>query len=135
MQFNKSTLDKYLKIAREYISRYISPLLSATKAIHPVVRNRMMNIAYAGIVALAFVLSLIKNNDVSASVSPKDKLDYLILESAIDYESDSPSVQAASVYPQSSIENILSLTEMVRYEDTIKTVEQDIVLQKGVGGQ
>ena len=78
MQFNKSTLDKYLRIAREYISRYISPLLSATKAIHPVVRNRMMNIAYAGIVALAFVLSLIKNNDVSASVSPKDKLDYLI---------------------------------------------------------
>lgn len=131
MQFNKSTLDKYLRIAREYISRYISPLLSATKAIHPVVRNRMMNIAYAGIVALAFVLSLIKNNDVSASVSPKDKLDYLILESAIDYESDSPSVQAASVYPQSSIENIRSLTEMVRYEDTIKTVEQDIVLQKG----
>ena len=131
MQFNKSTLDKYLRIAREYISRYISPLLSATKAIHPVVRNRMMNVVYAAIVALAFVLSLIKNNDVSASVSPKDKLDYLILESAIDSESDSPSVQAASVYPQSSIENILSLTEMVRYEDTIKTVEQDIVLQKG----
>ena len=65
MQFNKSTLDKYLRIAREYISRYISPLLSATKAIHPVVRNRMMNIAYAGIVALAFVLSLIKNNTLA----------------------------------------------------------------------
>ena len=35
--------------------------------------NRVMTACYAGVVGLAFVLALINNNDVSASVAPKDK--------------------------------------------------------------
>lgn len=88
--------------------------------------NRVMTACYAGVVGLAFVLALINNNDVSASVAPKDKLDYLILESSVADNYDNP-----SIYPQSSIENIRSLFEMVRYEESVKTIEHEIKLAKG----
>ncbi len=88
--------------------------------------NRVMTACYAGVVGLAFVLALINNNDVSASVAPKDKLDYLILENSVNDNYDNP-----SIYPQSSIENIRSLFEMVRYEESVKTIEHEIKLSKG----
>ena len=47
------------------------------RVVHHKNNNRIMTICYTGVVGLAFVLALINNNDVSASVAPRDKLDYL----------------------------------------------------------
>lgn len=100
--------------------------LRVLRVVHHKNNNRIMTACYAGVVGLAFVLALINNNDVSASVAPKDKLDYLILENSIVDNYNNP-----SIYPQSSLENIRSLFEMVRYEESVKTVEHEIKLAKG----
>lgn len=90
-------------------------------------KHRVIAVGYAVAVAFAFILSLTNNNDVNASISPNERFDYLMLENAISTGmSDTP-----SVYPQSSVENIKSLFEMVNYKEKEKTVENEIVVSKG----
>ena len=76
---------------------------------------------------LAFVLSLTNNNDVSASVAPRERLDYIMFENNI----ASNLQNQESIYPQSSIENIKSLFEMVNYNSQSKIIENEIVVSKG----
>ena len=89
-------------------------------------RNKVMPVGYAMLIVLAFVLSLTKNNDVSASVTPKNKIDYILLENSINNN-----LSTEDIYPQSSIDNIRSLFEMVNYQETTKTIEHEIKLSKG----
>lgn len=120
----------------------IEKVLGKLKSIHPRIRNKAMNVFYTIVVSLAFILSLINNNDVSASVSPKEKLDYLLLENSIfspqelEAQNDLPEEfvdepNTASIYPQKSVDSIRELLGMVQSEDVIQTVEKDITLSQG----
>ena len=87
----------------------------------------MITLGYAAAIASAFVLSLTNNNDVSASVAPRERLDYIMFENNI----ASNLQNQESIYPQSSIENIKSLFEMVNYNSQSKIIENEIVVSKG----
>lgn len=89
-------------------------------------KNKVMTVGYALLIVFAFILSLANNSDVNASVSPQDKMDYLLLENSINNN-----YTTANIYPESSIENIKSLFEMVNYKETTKTIEQEIKVSKG----
>ena len=89
-------------------------------------KNKILTVAYALLIGFAFILSLANNNDVSASVSPKNKIDYLLLENSIN-----ENYAGETIYPQSSVDNIRSLFEMINYRETTKTVEHEIELMKG----
>ena len=90
-------------------------------------RQRLMTLGYAVAVAVALVLSLVNNNAVNASVAPRERLDYIIFENNIVNNLQNPE----SVYPESSIENIKSLFEMVNYNSQSKTIENEIIISKG----
>lgn len=90
-------------------------------------RHRMITLGYAAAIASAFVLSLINNNDVSASVAPRERLDYIMFENNI----ASHLQNQESIYPQSSIENIKSLFEMVNYNSQSKVIENEIIVSQG----
>ena len=90
-------------------------------------RHRMITLGYAAAIASAFVLSLTNNNDVSASVAPRERLDYIMFENNI----ASNLQNQESIYPQSSIENIKSLFEMLNNNSQSKIIENEIVVSKG----
>lgn len=90
-------------------------------------KHRLLALGYATAVTFAFILSLTNNNNVNASVSRTDKFDYLMLENTINNEVNS----AETIYPESSVENIRSLYEMVNYGSREKTVENEIEVSKG----
>lgn len=90
-------------------------------------KHRLLALGYATAVTFAFILSLTNNNNVNASVSRTDKFDYLMLENTINNEVSS----AETIYPESSVENIRSLYEMVNYGSREKTIENEIEVSKG----
>lgn len=127
-------IKKYIKIVRSGAAVAYTAFARTVRSAHIYIRskfgyryrNKVMPVGYALLIVLAFVLSLTKNNDVSASVAPKNKIDYIILENSINNN-----LSADAVYPQSSIDNIRSLFEMVNYQETTKTIEHEIKISKG----
>ncbi len=127
-------IKKYIKIVRSGAAVAYTAFARTVRSVHIYIRskfgyryrNKVMPVGYALLIVLAFVLSLTKNNDVSASVAPKNKIDYIILENSINNN-----LSADAVYPQSSIDNIRSLFEMVNYQETTKTIEHEIKISKG----
>ena len=94
---------------------------------NPRYRHRLLALAYATAVTFAFVLSLSNNNSVKASVSRTDKFDYLMMENTIQNGISAPE----TIYPESSVENIKSLYDMVNYGNREKTVDNEIEISKG----
>ena len=90
-------------------------------------KHRLLVLAYATAVTFAFILSLTNNNSVNASVSRTDKFDYVMMESSIQNGVSTPE----TLYPESSVENIKSLYDMVNYGNREKTVENEIEIAKG----
>lgn len=90
-------------------------------------KHRLLALGYATAVTFAFMLSLTNNNSVKASVSRSDKFDYLMMENSLREEIDA----SETIYPESSVENIKSLYDMVNYGDREKTVEKEIEISKG----
>ena len=90
-------------------------------------KHRLLALGYATAVTLAFILSLTNNNSVNASVSRTDKFDYIMMENSI----QNGVAGAETIYPESSVENIKSLYEMVNYGNREKTVESEIEISKG----
>lgn len=94
---------------------------------NPRYRHRLLALGYATAVTFAFVLSLTNNNSVKASVSRTDKFDYLMMENTIQNGIST----SETIYPESSVENIKSLYDMVNYGNREKTVENEIEISKG----
>ncbi len=94
---------------------------------NPRYRHRLLALGYATAVTFAFVLSLSNNNSVKASVSRTDKFDYLMMENTIQNGISAPE----TIYPESSVENIKSLYDMVNYGNREKTVDNEIEISKG----
>ncbi len=90
-------------------------------------KHRLLALGYATAVTFAFVLSLTNNSGVKASVSRSDKFDYQMLENTLSNEV----TPSETIYPESSVENIKSLYDMVNYGPREKDVENEIEISKG----
>ena len=90
-------------------------------------KRKVITMAYAMAITFAFILSLTNNNYVNASVSSNERLNYLELESNVVNNLTDPE----TIYPQSSVENINSLFDMVSSLVRNKTVEREIIVQRG----
>lgn len=90
-------------------------------------KHKALTVIYAIAITFAFIMSLTNNNDVSASVSKNDSLNYLTLESQISNNMD----EHDTIYPANSVENIRSLFEMVNYVEAEKEIEREVEVARG----
>ncbi len=90
-------------------------------------KHKIITVGYVAAIAGAFVLSLINNNDVNASTPSSERLGYVMLEEDI-RSSMSP---ADTLYPESSVENIRSLFQLVNHFEREKNVVKDIEVKSG----
>ena len=89
-------------------------------------RQKVITIGYAVAVTFAFILSL-TNNQVEASVSKEERLDYLMIENNVVNNLSDPQ----TIYPEDSVDNIKSLFSMVSSLVSQKDVDKEITVQKG----
>jgi len=90
-------------------------------------RHKVIALGYAAAICVAFVLSLTNNNDVNASITPTDTINYIMLENALDNSIESD--EAPTLYPEKSLDNIKSLYDMVNAKE--KSVERELTVAKG----
>ncbi len=89
-------------------------------------RQKILTVSYAVAVVFAFILSL-SNNQVEASVSKGERLDYLMIENNVVNNLSDPE----TIYPEDSVDNIKSLFSMVSSLVSQKDVDKEITIQKG----
>lgn len=102
-------------------------VLKLINDIKPKHKYRVITLGYAVAVTSAFVLSLTNNSNVNASVYPKEKSEYLMLENAVSESIENP----ASLYPADRILNIRSLFDTVYNYQRIHEFEKLISVKKG----
>lgn len=90
-------------------------------------KHKIVPLVYAFAVTFAFILSLTKNKDVSASVNPYDQIPVSELEAGIEKKLDN----SPDSYVKDSLENIKSLFELVNYGSSEKVVDKEITVKKG----
>lgn len=90
-------------------------------------KHRVITLGYALAVTSAFILSLANNTNVSASVSYQDRIDYFMLENAINENIE----DTASIYPADRILNIRSLYDMVDSYQREKDIQHQFIVKKG----
>lgn len=90
-------------------------------------RRKMIAIGYACAVVFAFVLSLANNNAVEASVSSDENFNYLMIQNNITQNIS----DANTVYPEDTAENIRSLFSLVNNLVRQKSVDKEVVVQRG----
>ncbi len=87
-------------------------------------KNKVMTIGYVCAIFVAFILSLANNNDVNASITKSDTINYMMLENALNDE------HYNAVYPENTLDNVKSLFDMVNKKFS-KMVEKEFSVQKG----
>ncbi len=117
---SKAQIRKYCRLIKSYISQM---RLSRFKVLFRK-KHKIMAASYIIAVFAAFVISLINNSDVNASITKSDTLHYMMLEAALNDE------HYNIVYPQDSLENVKSLVDMVNKKFS-KAVEKDFIVQRG----
>ena len=93
--------------------------------------HKIMTVAYAVAIIFAFVVSLSNNNNVSASVSRDDLSRDLAEEVTLAAETTEENPETSPVYSDNAVGNIRSLFEKVISESVEKTIEKEIIVQKG----
>lgn len=90
-------------------------------------KHKVATLGYAVAITFAFIISLTNNNYVNASVSKNERFDYMMLEDNVANNLSNNE----TAYPESSVENIKSLFNMViSYKKEIK-VTKDLTVKKG----
>lgn len=90
-------------------------------------KHKIITLGYAAAILFAFILSLTNNNYVEASVSPNERLDYLMIENNVVNNLSNPE----TIYPQSSVENIKSLFDSVTALSREKKQDKTIIVESG----
>jgi len=116
---NKTQILKYYRLIKTYFKQVSFYSLKNNYS-----KNKVVTIGYVSAIFIAFVLSLINNNDVSASITHSDTINYMMLEDALSGESYS------SVYPEESLENVKSLFDLVNKKFS-KNIEKEIIVKRG----
>lgn len=89
--------------------------------------HKVIALGYAAAITVAFILSLTNNNDVNASITPTDTINYIMLENALDRSMEDSA--EPTLYPEKSLDNIKSLYNMVNVKE--KNVEKELTVSKG----
>ena len=84
-------------------------------------KRRAMNIGYAGLIGFAFIMSLVNNSNVNASVSPHDVFDYTALENVLDESNAHISVGG----------NVKALVDAFNLSEREKLVTKEVEVSKG----
>lgn len=90
-------------------------------------KHKFITVGYAFAIAGAFALSLINNNDVNASVAPDNRSEYVEMSNGI----RGAMVPADTLYPESPVENIRSLFELVTEFEYEKDVDKVVEVKSG----
>ena len=80
---------------------------------------------YAVAIVVTFLLSVVKNSDVNASISYKERFDYSVLESGIQNSAD----DTERLYHEGSVENIKTIFEM--FSSREKVIEKFVEVGRG----
>lgn len=116
----KTQLQKYYRLIKTSLGQWFSARLN----IKAQAKHRILTVGYVSAICLAFVLSLTNNNDVSASLTKSDTLNYVMLESVLNEDNYN------AVYPDDTMDNVQSLFDMVNKKFS-KNIEQEIMVERG----
>lgn len=95
--------------------------------INPKNRHKFITLGYACAITFAFILSLTNNNDVNASVAANQRFDYMMLEADVASNIGNPE----TIYPESSVENIKNLFNMVNNFKREEVLEKELKVSSG----
>ena len=90
-------------------------------------KHKLITLGYAVAIMAAFIVSLTNNNYVEASVSKSERLDYIMIENNVVSNLSNPE----TIYPESSVENIKSLFDMVNTLVRERKEAKTITVEKG----
>ena len=92
-------------------------------------KNKIVTIGYAFAILFAFFLSIINNSDVSASIPESNRFNYnyMVFESSV----TNGIGNAETIYPESSIENIRSLYQVVSDYEREETIKETVTVKSG----
>ena len=90
-------------------------------------KHKLITLGYAVAIITAFIVSLTNNNYVEASVSKSERLDYIMIENNVVNNLSNPE----TIYPESSVENIKSLFNMVNTLVRERKEAKTITVEKG----
>lgn len=117
---HKAQVQKYCRLVKLYCDQARTQCFKLNHR----TKHKVMTISYAAAIVLAFVLSLVNNNDVNASITRSDSISYAALENALNDDMNQ------TVYPDDSLENVKSLLDMVNKKFS-KTIEREITVERG----
>ena len=113
----KTEFQQYYRFVAFYCNKFCHRHLRKAK------NHKVMTASYIVAILLAFILSFAHNNDVNASITPSDSLNYSMLENALNSGDN-------SVFAGDSLENVKSLFDMVNRKFS-KRIEKELVVQRG----
>lgn len=90
-------------------------------------KHKLITLGYAVAIIAAFIVSLTNNNYVEASVSKSERLDYIMIENNVVSNLSNPE----TIYPESSVENIKSLFNMVNTLVRERKTSKTVTVEKG----
>ena len=116
----KAQLQQFCYLVRSFFSRIHLPHLESSSQ----KKHKVMTISYLTAIFIAFVLSVTNNNNVNASITKTDSLQYALLERALNEEVNS------TIYPEEALDNVKTLFDMVSKKFS-KNVEKEIAVERG----
>ena len=117
---NKTQLQRYYRLIKSYFNQ----LKLSSISFSSFKKRKFVTMSYVLAIFFAFTLSLVKHHDVSASIAKSDTINYEMLENAL----NDNGFQA--VYPESALDNVKSLFDMVNKKFS-KNVDKEFVVQRG----
>lgn len=124
-------LKKYIDVDAQKLAGLLKIDIKRLRYIKLAVKRRdnhkVIALGYAAAITVAFILSLTNNNDVNASITPTDTINYIMLENALDRSMEDSA--EPTLYPEKSLDNIKSLYNMVNVKE--KNVEKELTVSKG----
>jgi len=117
---NRTQIQKYYRLIKSYFNQLRLSRIKTDS--HN--KDKVMTIGYTVAIFIAFILSFSNNNDVNASITKSDTVNYMLLENALNDETYN------SIYPEESLDNVKSLFDLVNKKFS-KNIEKEIKVERG----